>query len=83
MLLGTIEPVDFPIGGGGSVSTVIMPFSGYMLTRPRRNVTLDLKAVHSCRPANACHISNLRDNTQRDSVHLSSDCSVFSGRGPP
>ncbi|MFZ0514388.1 MAG: hypothetical protein WAM14_22480, partial [Candidatus Nitrosopolaris sp.] len=31
----------------GSTSTAIMPFSGYMLTRPRRDVTLGLKAVRS------------------------------------
>jgi hypothetical protein len=31
----------------GSMSTAIMPFSGYMLTRLRRDVILGLKAVHS------------------------------------
>ena len=33
-------------------------------------------------PANTFHISSLRDITQRDSVHVSSDCRVSSSRCP-
>jgi hypothetical protein len=53
----------------GSMSIAIMPYSGYMLTRPKRDVTLDLKAVHSWP---TCKYLPDIQSTQRDFVHISS-----------